>query len=126
MKDYAYYLRGDYLFASNRAVEDLWLVSGSHREEGILLSWGQGIRAGHQLSGANIMDIGPTILGLMGGSIPQDMDGKCLMGLLTEEKRKEISIQYISSDMDASEETSLSGEEEELLKKQLKSLGYLA
>jgi predicted AlkP superfamily phosphohydrolase/phosphomutase len=126
MKDYAYHLRGDYLFSSNRTMEDLWLISGAHREEGILLGWGQGIRPGYQLKGATIMDIGPTILGLMGGDIPSDMDGKCLVELLTEKKRNGISIQYVSPNLEGSEETSLSEEEEEVLKKQLKSLGYLA
>jgi hypothetical protein len=72
------------------------------------------------------MDIGPTILGLMEGLIPEDMDGKFLLDLLTEERRKGISIQYISSETDASTETSLSEEEEKLLRKQLKGLGYLA
>lgn len=126
MKDYAYHLRGDFLFSSHRTVEDLWLISGAHREEGILLIWGQGVRSGYRLSGATIMDIGPTILGLMGGQIPNDMDGTCLMELLTEEKRNEMSIQYVSSEMEGPEETSLSAEEEEVLKKQLKNLGYLA
>lgn len=126
VKDYAYCVRGDYLFITNRVFEDLWLISGSHRPNGILLCKGAGLKQGHLITGASIMDIGPTILGLMEGLIPEDMDGKFLLELLTEEKRKEISIQYISSDANASEETFLSEEEEELVRKQLKGLGYLA
>jgi predicted AlkP superfamily phosphohydrolase/phosphomutase len=126
VKDYAYCLRGDYLFITNRVFEDLWLISGSHRPNGILLGKGVGLKQGHRITGASIMDIGPTILGLMEGLIPEDMDGKFLLDLLTEERRKGISIQYISSETDASTETSLSEEEEKLLRKQLKGLGYLA
>lgn len=126
VKGYAYCVRGDYLFITNRVFEDLWLISGSHRPNGILLCKGAGLKQGYRITGASIMDIAPTILGLMGGRIPEDMDGKCLVELLTEEKRKEISIQYTSSDEETSRETSMSKEEEELLRKQLKGLGYLA
>lgn len=126
VKGYAYCVRGDYLFFTNRVFEDLWLISGSHRPNGILLGKGPGLKKNYRIHGANIMDIGPTILGLMEGLIAEDMDGKCLMEILTEEKRKGLSIRYVSSDANPPQEISLSKEEEELLRKQLKNLGYLA
>lgn len=126
MKEYAYHLRGDFLFASHRMIEDLWLINAAHREEGILLSWGRGIRPGYQIHGATIMDLGPTILGLMSGEIPEDMDGNFLSEILTDEKRNEVSLRYVSSEQECLEKTSLSPEEEEVLKRQLKGLGYLA
>jgi len=125
MKDYAYCLRGDYLFNSNRTIDDLWIVSGSHRDHGILLTYGAGVKRGHPIAGANITDIAPTVLGLMGGQIPDDMDGRCLVDIMEEEKRKEISLRYVASSDDVSEESSLSEREQAILKKQLEGLGYL-
>jgi len=110
----------------NRAIEDPWLLFGSHRPNGILLCWGPGVKQGYRITGANIMDIGPTILGLMGGLIPEDMDGKFLDDLLTEEKRRGIILNYAASSTQVQEGTALSEEEQESVRKRLKSLGYLA
>ena len=126
MKNYAYHCRGDYIFVVNRAIEDPWLLFGSHRPNGILLCWGPGVKQGYRITGANIMDIGPTILGLMGGLIPEDMDGKFLDDLLTEEKRRGIILNYAASSTQIQEGTALSEEEQESVRKKLKSLGYLA
>jgi predicted AlkP superfamily phosphohydrolase/phosphomutase len=125
IKEYAYYPRGDYIFVSNHVVDDLWLVSGSHRDHGIFLSWGPGIRKGYKMTGANIMDVAPTLLGLLGGRIPVDMDGRCLMEILTEERRQGISLEYIAAVSESSPEASLSEKEQEDLRRQLKGLGYL-
>ncbi len=125
MKEYAYYPRGDYVFVSNRIIDDLWLVSGSHRDRGIFLSWRQGIRKGHRIEGANIMDVAPTLLGFLGSRIPADMDGKCLLEILTEERRKGISLRYRKIASESPKEAPLSDEEQERLRKQLKGLGYV-
>ncbi len=126
MEEYAYYPRGDYVFVSNRVIDELWLVSGSHRDRGIFLSWGQGIRKGHRIEGANIMDVAPTLLGVLGSRIPADMDGKCLLQILTEERRKGISLRYREIASESSTEARLSDQEQEELRKQLAGLGYLA
>ena len=126
IKEYAYYPRGDYVFVSNHVVDDLWLVSGSHRDHGIFLSWGPGIRKGYKIAGANIMDVAPTLLGLLGSRIPVDMDGRCLTEILTEERTRGISLGYRDAASDSSNEASLSEEEQEDLRRQLKGLGYLA
>jgi len=125
MKNYAYHCRGDYIFVVNRAIEDLWLLSGSHRPNGILLCWGPGLKQGYRITGANIMDIGPTILGLMEGLIPDDTDGKFLGDLLTEESRRGIVLNYAASSTEVREGTALSEKEQESVRKRLKSLGYL-
>jgi predicted AlkP superfamily phosphohydrolase/phosphomutase len=53
-------------------------LSGSHRPEGILIAAGPGVPAGREISGANIMDLAPTILSLLGIPTPSDMDGRAL------------------------------------------------
>lgn len=52
--------------------------SGTHRMEGILFMRGPGIRRGQVLEGANIVDIAPTVLAVLGQPVPADMDGKVL------------------------------------------------
>ena len=71
------------------------------------------------------MDVAPTLLGFLGGRIPVDMDGKCLTEILTEERSRGISLQYRDVASDSSKGASLSEEEQEDLRKQLKGLGYL-
>jgi predicted AlkP superfamily phosphohydrolase/phosphomutase len=125
MKEHAYHPRGDYVFVSNHVVDDLWLISGAHRDHGIFLSWGPGIRRGYKVAGANIMDVAPTLLGFLGSRIPVDMDGRCLSEILTEETSQRLSLRYRDDISEASKGASLSDEEQEDLRKQLKGLGYL-
>ncbi len=125
MEEYTCYPRGDYVFISNHVIDELWLVSGSHRDCGIFLSWGQGIRKGHRIEGANIMDVAPTLLGLLGSRIPVDMDGKCLLEILTEERRKGLSLRYREIASEPYKEAPLSDQEQEYLRKKLVGLGYL-
>src|SRR3954470_2886603 len=48
--------------------------SGSHRDDGIVLAEGTAIRNGAELRGAQIIDVAPTILHLLGVPIPEDLD----------------------------------------------------
>jgi tetratricopeptide (TPR) repeat protein len=52
--------------------------SGVHREFGVLVARGAGIRAGETVHGAGLLDITPTILALFGLPVGKDMDGKVL------------------------------------------------
>ena len=56
---------------------------GGHRENGFLLAKGQGITPNSHLSTGRAVDIGATILNLMGVQIPDYFDGKPLLELLT-------------------------------------------
>ncbi len=49
-----------------------------HRDYGILALNGPGIRKDELLHGASVLDIAPTILGLFGLAVGEDMDGKVL------------------------------------------------
>ncbi|MDJ0634035.1 MAG: alkaline phosphatase family protein [Xenococcaceae cyanobacterium MO_188.B29] len=52
---------------------------GGHRENGFLLAKGQGIAPNSNLSTGRAVDIGATILNLMGATIPNYFDGKPLL-----------------------------------------------
>ncbi|MDJ0687661.1 MAG: hypothetical protein QNJ41_04045 [Xenococcaceae cyanobacterium MO_188.B32] len=56
---------------------------GGHRENGFLLAKGQGITPNSNFSTGRAVDIGATILNLMGAPIPDYFDGRPLLELLT-------------------------------------------
>ena len=50
-----------------------------HREYGVMVMKGPGIKTGDRVYGATVLDITPTILALMGLPVANDMDGKPLV-----------------------------------------------
>lgn len=50
----------------------------SHRDDGIFVANGPGVRQGKAVAHARIIDIAPTVLALLGVEIPHDMDGRVL------------------------------------------------
>ncbi|MBI5740234.1 MAG: alkaline phosphatase family protein [Nitrospirae bacterium] len=122
------YLPGDGLFAKEQfeSIPRLGL-GGMHRDYGILLAKGKGIKKGVAIDGAHICDLAPTVLFLLDAEIPDDMDGDVLTQLLEsvppdaeirrrrtregEEKEKENFI-YSASQADE-------------ISKRLSDLGYL-
>jgi predicted AlkP superfamily phosphohydrolase/phosphomutase len=102
--------------------------SGTHRREGILIASGKGIRKGSHIDGATLVDIAPTALYSLDLPIPMDMDGRVLKNLFEEDWVKAHPVRFgerqaesISSDAGKG----LSPEESEIVKKKLRSLGYL-
>lgn len=59
--------------------------AAEHRDFGILVAAGPGIRRGGVVHGASVLDVCPTVLRLFGLPIGRDMDGKPLTGMLEEE-----------------------------------------
>lgn len=52
---------------------------GGHREHGFLMAAGPGIKPGSHLTDGRAVDVGATILNLMGAEIPAYFDGKSLL-----------------------------------------------
>ena len=61
-------------------------VAGLHRPQGIFIAYGPHIKRGTTVANVSIYDIAPTILYLQGHSIPEDMDGKVLANIFTDER----------------------------------------
>jgi len=103
--------------------------SGIHRLFGIMLAYGSAIRDGSEVTEAEIIDLAPTILHLLGLPIPDDMDGKVLTGMLTDAYQASHPLRYAdtSSETGPGEDQSdgYSAEEEAEIEERLKSLGYL-
>ena len=49
-----------------------------HRDQGVIAMAGPGVKQGETIVGANLLDIAPTILNLLGLPAAKDMDGKTL------------------------------------------------
>jgi predicted AlkP superfamily phosphohydrolase/phosphomutase len=78
-----YFGFGEYEFGSNAIIEGMKRgISGTHRLNGMMLLWGQAASAGVQVKDAQIVDLAPTILHIMGEPVPRDMDGRVLSGAL--------------------------------------------
>ena len=116
---------GEYEFASHRMLDYSHGLSGSHRMDGVLMMKGVGLRKGIKIMNANIMDIAPTVLYLLGLSISKDMDGVVLKDAILDEVLEQNPIQFGD---DATRSVRAGGaytkSEEEELKAHLKSLGY--
>lgn len=127
-----------YQFGSSKSEQGLLIVQrdnhainrlrfGSHRQHGICIASGNGIEKSHRIEGADIMDLAPTILYILGAPVPDDMDGKVLEDLFEKEyleKNPRKKSKGISS-KDTSEIESYSAEDAEVISERLKGLGYL-
>ncbi|MBI2877876.1 MAG: alkaline phosphatase family protein, partial [Candidatus Tectomicrobia bacterium] len=104
---------------------------GSHRPEGIMMMKGPGIKENTRLEEAQIIDIAPTLLYVLGVEIPGDMDGKVLLEAFQERHRANHPVRYAESSPKGESTGSMEGEsvysEEELetIQKRLMDLGYL-
>jgi hypothetical protein len=102
--------------------------SGTHRREGILIASGREIKSGFNIEGATLVDIAPLALYLLNLPIPGDMDGKVLTTMFKEDWIKNHPIHYKekgSKNSSSQTKEGLSPEEMEMVKKRLRSLGYL-
>ena len=100
--------------------------SGQHKPYGIFLAKGKNIKKGLKIRNAEIIDLAPTILYLMGMPVPEDMDGKILTDIFDESYLKENQITYTEDKTDRGKiDSALSNDDEDQLKEHLRALGYL-
>lgn len=113
-------------FGSNITVDTVYRYSGMHRDYGMLMMTGKPVRKGVRVEGANIVDLAPTILYVMGLPIPQDMDGKPLQEAFQEEYVQAIPLAYSGEGSSTgSKETGYTEEGEKEIEERLRGLGYL-
>lgn len=102
--------------------------SGTHRREGILIVSGKGVRKGFVIGGASLVDIAPTVQYLLDLPVSTDTDGRVLENLFEEHWLKAHPVRFgegQAEGMSSGEGNVLSPEESEIVKKKLRSLGYL-
>ena len=114
------------LFATNGQIitSQIRGDSGCHRNEGIFIANGPGVHKGVRLQDANIADLAPTILHLLGQSVPRVMDGRVLGELFSSPTDVNYSEEEELTGPESSD-TALSEEESAQVEERLRSLGYL-
>jgi predicted AlkP superfamily phosphohydrolase/phosphomutase len=113
-------------FGSNATVDTVYRYSGMHRDYGMLIMSGKGVQRGARIEGAEIQDMAPTILYAMESPVPEDIDGKVLSEVFTEEFRDQVPL--LRSEEGSSrdiQESDYTEEAEEEIKERLRGLGYL-
>jgi predicted AlkP superfamily phosphohydrolase/phosphomutase len=113
-------------FGSNKLVESIIGLSGHHRLDGIVLMAGPGVKPGIELEGANIMDLTPTILHLMGQPVPQDLDGRVLTEAFEESSAGARPVTRSQAEIykDSLPSQGLSEEESAEVQEKLRGWGY--
>jgi predicted AlkP superfamily phosphohydrolase/phosphomutase len=114
---------GDFEFGSNKIVEPSYGVSSSHRMNGIFIASGGGIKPAGEFSGAQLIDLAPTVLHAMGLPVPTDMDGRVLTEALADARPVEYSG---TSESGAQATDGYSEEEEAQVIERLQDLGYIS
>ncbi len=102
-------------------------MTGTHRMHGILMLRGEPFPENTQIENAQITDVAPTILHLMGVPIPSDMDGRALHKAMAPSYLSEHPIQYEEASVSTAAEggDAYSAEETENVRERLRGLGYL-
>ena len=102
---------------------------GTHRMNGIFLVKGEKINKGYEITKADIVDMAPTIIYLMGLPVPDDMDGRVLSESFKDGVLKNLPIKYepaiplLRKEID--DGNVYTEQENEEIVKGLKGLGYL-
>lgn len=101
--------------------------SGTHRLDGILVVKSPATRKAVQIQGARLMDMAPTLLHLLGQQVPDDMDGRVLGELFTEEflRAHPVGEKSVAPLVEPVASTPYSAEEAALVEERLKALGYI-
>ncbi len=102
--------------------------TGNHRLEGVLMMAGPDFR-GHDLGTADMVDIAPTTLNLLGIPVPETWDGFILSDAFTEGEAFAVAAAPGKSEAGdgggQGGEDVLTEEDEEEVRKRLQDLGYL-
>jgi arylsulfatase A-like enzyme len=100
--------------------------AGTHRKHGLFAARGMGIAPGRLLRNPKLVDIAPTLLGLAGVSIPDDLDGavitevmsgRSVMGSVVRNRTAEVSREAPADPY--------TEDDRRTLEQRLRSLGYL-
>lgn len=113
----------DPVFRPSRRDDGTSVEYGYHTREGILIATGPRLKAGSHIEGADIHDIAPTVLHILGLPVPTDMDGKVLLDLFDRPQ----SVTYTEPDekTHSTAEHNLSRKGQLDIEERLRALGYL-
>ena len=94
--------------------------------EGLLLLHGVGVRAGHEVADAQLIDLTPTILASLEIALPSDMDGQVLTDAFLADRLAALPIRYQDPrSLPEAPAVKLTEQEEEGILERLRGLGYV-
>jgi len=129
LRDWRYRTIGLHDFTTNKLISPSFGPTGDHRMEGVLIASGTAVQKGASLGeSANLLDIAPTILHLLGVPVPGDMDGRVLTELFDPAVVPPPSQTGVSDAESTPVEAHISAyteEEDEAIQQRLADLGYL-
>jgi arylsulfatase A-like enzyme len=101
---------------------------GGHAATGFIIIVGKNIKRNYVIQNVRPVDIVPTILYLLGGKIPKNMDGRVLEYAIEENYLKEHPITYITNEEHGYlSQANFTSENEviERIKKTMREVGYI-
>jgi predicted AlkP superfamily phosphohydrolase/phosphomutase len=111
---------------TGKIIADSYNWSGAHEPEGILIAQGESFRSDHRVQGANLIDIAPTLLYALESPVPEDMDGKPLLDLFSDEYVRTHPVRLAAADGSTGSLASPGGRNDNAqIQDQLRSLGYI-
>lgn len=121
-----------FLFGERRIGAPSEVIGGEaaawHRDEGIFLVAGPGVRRGETLSPVSILDVTPTILWLLGLPVAEDMAGRPVLGAFEPEfrARRPVATRPTFETGERAAARAAEGEDDAAITERLRALGYLA
>jgi predicted AlkP superfamily phosphohydrolase/phosphomutase len=99
---------------------------GTHRRDGILIAQGKPFKKGTEIHGAQLIDLAPTLLYLLGQPVPEDMDGLVLRDLFEPAFLLQNPTRSGgSADFEGGQAAQYSEEEAAIVEERLAALGYI-
>jgi len=100
---------------------------GTHRLLGIVVARAPALKSGAQIENARLIDLAPTILHLLGVSVPEDMDGRVLTDAFRPEFLAQHSVQSgaATGTSGGDRASGYTDEESAKVEERLQALGYL-
>lgn len=98
---------------------------GHHAPFGLFVASGDGIRRGSTFRGSTVLDVAPTMLYLLGSSIPLDMDGKMLASIFESAWLGSHAPRYVDADTSLTPDRDTTKEASPDAIEELKALGYI-
>jgi arylsulfatase A-like enzyme len=97
---------------------------GAHHPDGTLLTTGPSFREATGGTEHSIYDVAPTLLHLLGVPVPEHFDGRVMTDLLNDDAAKDVRRQTVKSTHAETARTASPGDDE-IVRRRLRSLGYL-
>lgn len=113
-------------FTSNKFMVDAFGISGCHRMNGVLIVQGGPVKRSTRLEAAHIYDVAPTLLYLLDQDIPDDMDGRVLADMISDEYLRANSMRLRTrAEQEQGSGMGFSPEDNADVLERLKQLGYV-